>query len=381
VPAATTGRANPFADPATIAGAWLALLRANVRYWPAVWPRVRGELSRWERQSRVIADPGRRALARAKLREERFNVEVAATLATTAPRRYRDAATRAIVALQVMYDYLDLVTEQRGIDSEHARRLFSALPDALTASCEPRGGWREHGGDPADWGYLEALVGEVRRALAELPGARAIEEVARRSATRCADAEVASHAFAREGPAALERWARAQPPQDDPGWQERLAGGAAGVLALHALIAEGARAGASAARAARVDSLYLSIGALTMLDSVVDERADRANGEPNYLDLYGGDTDLMARRLTAVARGAATRAAGLPGGAHHVMTLVGVVAFYASAPQARGGGARGVTAQLERELSPLILPAAALMRGWRAAKRRRARARREGAIR
>jgi hypothetical protein len=52
------------------------------------------------------------------------------------------------------------------------------------------------------------------------------------------------------------------------------------------------------------------------------------------------------------------------------MTLVGVVAYYASAPAAGDDAwARPVFARVERELTPLISPTLALMRGWRLAKR------------
>src|SRR5215218_1030654 len=92
--------------------ATVALVRANARFWPTVFPAVRRELRRWDRRAHTIPDPALRSQALAKLRNERFNAEVAATLATlVAPVRRREV-TEAIVALEVMYDYLDGLGEQ-----------------------------------------------------------------------------------------------------------------------------------------------------------------------------------------------------------------------------------------------------------------------------
>jgi tetraprenyl-beta-curcumene synthase len=78
--------------------------------------RARGALRRWERRAEQIENPEPRALARGKLRDERFNAEVAATLATLAPRRARKDAVEAIVALEVLFDYLDGLTERHASD-------------------------------------------------------------------------------------------------------------------------------------------------------------------------------------------------------------------------------------------------------------------------
>ena len=118
------------------------------------------------------------------------------------------------------------------------------------------------------------------------------------------------------------------------GWQEFLAGASASVLAIGALIAAAADPGTSRADAEELDALYLSIGALTMLDSVVDREQDIAAGQLSYMELYDGP-EAMASGLAQVARDAVARARRIPNGAHHIVTLVGVVAYYASAPDCR----------------------------------------------
>jgi tetraprenyl-beta-curcumene synthase len=352
-----------------MARAGIALLLANVRYWATVAPVVRAELSRWEGRAQAIGDPFLGTLAMSKLREERFNVEVAATLATLARRAHRKDTVRAIVALQVMYDYLDVLSEQPLPDPmADGRRLFAAFIDALTLDEEPGGDYYRHHPQSEDGGYLQELVGAVRDALAQLPGSIAVAEVAQRSARRCAEAQVLSHAAARSGSAELECWATREASATALQWPELLAGATASVLAVHALIAAAADERISHKDAEEIDAVYLSIGALTMLDSLVDRQEDIAAGELGYVQYYESP-ELMAVRLVNVARDAAERARALPNAAHHIMTLVGVVAYYTSAPAASSAFALPVTAHVRRELQPLITPTLALMRAWRLAKR------------
>ena len=55
----------------------------------------------------------------------------------------------------------------------------------------------------------------------------------------------------------------------------------------------------------------------------------------------------------------------MPNGAYHVMILVGVAAYYGSAPGAENASARPVISRLRKELSPLLSPTLAVMRVWR----------------
>ena len=352
-----------------------ALVCANARYWPTVAPRVRGELSRWHGRARAIPDAGLRAAALAKLEGERFNVQGAATLATTAPRGRRAGVVRAIVALQTLYDYLDLLTEEQPEQLQPNRRLYDALLDAIAPGEPVGGGYYGDDSQTPDGGYLEDLVGTVRTELARLPAWGALASTAMRAGRRCVDAQVLGHAAARADTGELERWARRNAEGTGLGWPELIAGSAASVLALHALIAAAARPETTRADGERIDAAYLAIGALTMLDSLVDGEQDRATGQWSYARWYDGPGQ-MGERLAGAARTAAMRARAAPNGAHHEMTLVGVVAYYASAVGPDDAYARAVVKVVRAELGGLLGPTLALMRAWRAAKRAGERARR-----
>jgi tetraprenyl-beta-curcumene synthase len=356
--------------------AGVALMRANARYWLITAPLVRTQLRHWAGCAHAIGDPALRSLALQKLDQERFNAEVAAMLATLAPRSSRADAVQAIVALEVLYDYLDGLTELPAREALRAgRQLFAAFTDAVAqAPAHRRDYYRYHPGG-GDSGYLEKLVAAVGGALARLPGAAAIAATAQRAAARCAEAQVRDHATAQTGRRQLEDWARREAAGTALEPREFLAGAEASVLAVHALIAAASDERTTRADAEAIDAVYLSISALTtMLDSLIDYELDMRAGRPGYIQRYD-DHALLVRELVSVASAAATRACALPNGAHHVMVLVGTVAYYTSAPSARNEFARPVKRGIDRELRPLITPTLSVMRVWRAAKLVRARVR------
>jgi tetraprenyl-beta-curcumene synthase len=351
-----------------MSSAGVALAVANARYWTSVAPLVRAQLRRLEDRAREIPDPALRAIALGKLQAERFNAEVAATLATLAPRPQRARTVEAIVALEVMYDYLDALTEQPAPDPlRSGRQLSRAFTDALGgASAQTSDYFRYHASD--DGGYLATLSATTSAALAALPGWSAVSEAARASAARCAEAQVRVHAAPRAGAAQLQEWATAQAAGTALQWREFMAGAVSSVLAVHALIAAAADKRSTPAQAAAIDSTYLSISALsTMLDGVIDYERDSACGEAWYVRHYDSHAAL-ADRIVAVTRDARRQVQTLPNAAHHAMTLVGVVAYYTSAPQATQGVAAPLTHRVHAELGSLMAPTLAVMRAWRTAK-------------
>jgi hypothetical protein len=320
------------------ARALLALLRANALYWPQVAPLARRQLRRWERRARQIPDAEVRALALAKLRAERMNPLLAATLATLSPPGSRSEVVQTIVALQVAYDHLDALAERK-----------------LTA----------------DGGYLESLVRTALAGFWRLPAAAVVVPTAITAAERCRLAQALAHEAIGGEERRLESWAhaRAGANGEDLDWPELLAGAQASVLCLHALVAAAADPATTQAQAEALDALYLRIGALTMLDSLVDREEDLQLGERGYLRRYR-DAAHMGERLAGVARETARRTHHVPHGAHHLMTTAGVLAYYGSASSASDPLVAPAFAAVRRQLGVAwTAPALALLRTWRRAHR------------
>lgn len=372
----TTPAANP-----TVREGTLTLARANARFWPTVAPLLGRELRRAGRDAEAIDDDGLRALALSKLADESFNAEVAATLATLAPRRVRAQSVRAIVAFELLFDYLDGRTELPVADPlAEGARLFGPFVDALRGrTAVPPPAARGADARDGDALYVDELGERVRVNLVGLPSIEAIGPVAIEAATRCAAAQTHLHAAAGSSDPELEVWAREVASGSELGWREHLAGSASSVLAVHALIALAANEQASHEDAVRTDAAYLAIGGvITVLDSLVDAAGDKARGEPGFILLYASHAELI-ESLRVLIREALARARAAPFAAHHMMTLAGVVAYYTSDPGAREPDARAVVAAVRRELAPTIWPALAVMHAWRTAKQLRRRV--HGAIR
>ena len=354
--------------------AGLALAFAHARYWSSVAPRVRRQLRRWEDRAVEIVDPTLQGLALGKLRDERFNVEVAAMIATIAPARYREYTVEAIVALQVMYDYLDALTEQPAADPIRDGLQYSkAFSDALTVSGVMTGDYYSYYPGQGDGGYLTDLACAVRGALLCLPAVEAIADVIPMSADRCAEAQVRIHAVPSSGIDQLESWARNKAKGTELQWREWLFGAMGSVVAAHALIAAAADENTTPEQASEIDCTYLSLCVLTtVLDHLVDHEHDLSTGEDSYLSFYESP-GVLARQIAAVVGRVMARVRTIPHGPHHAVMLAGVVAYYTSQPSAMGDFARPVAERAQAELRPLITPTLASMRAWRLAKKARLR--------
>ena len=360
------------------AHAAVALVRANARYWSSVAPIVREQLAHWNRRAHAIPDPALRGLALEKLAEEGFNAEVAATLATLAPPVHRRRVVKAIVALEIIFDYLDGLTEAPAHECPGAgERLFGAFTDAVSVTTQRRGEYfRDHPSSDTS-GYLDELVSTVRFALAGLPAAARLSDLLVRAAARSGEAQLRIHSSSLAEPEQLERWATAQAVGTTLEWREFLAGAASSVLGAHALIVAAADRRTTRAQAAELDRAYLSISVLpTVLDSLIDYDRDASAGHPGYVRLYE-DPEVLRERLERVVHDAVARARCVPNGPHHVMTIVGIVAYYTSAPTAKSAFARTATRRTTADLRPLIVPTLAVMHAWRAAKRLRGLGRRD----
>ena len=364
-----------------------ALALANARYWTSVALHVRRAMRHWESRARAIVDPELRELALSKLHAEGFNAEAAAMAATLAPRPHRRHAVEAIVALELLFDYLDGVTERPLADPVgDGERLFDVFIAALAPSppilpttgvyenADGRGGTTERTAPAVDDGagpYMRELADAVRRSIAHLPAGEAVADAAMRCAVRSAQAQIRMHAAPHAGTDQLSAWATAQASGTSLQWREFLAGAASSVLALHALIAAAADPRTTPEHADQIERAYLSICVVvTMLDGLVDHHDDAREERLSYAGLYE-DTALLAMALGRAAREAARQSQTLPNSAHHLMTLASAIAYWSSAPGARNEPARPVLMQIRRDMRSLLWMPMLAIRAWRLARQAR----------
>lgn len=341
-----------------------AMAVAHVRYWLTVAPQVHAELRRWNAHAVAIPDPVLRSQALRKLRDERPNTEVLATLTTLVPGEHRSAVVRASVALQVMYDYLDAITET---DTEDRLLDGVQLHHAFATALGVEGGtdYYRHHPYRDDGGYLDALVERCRSGIVALPSSAAVMPVARRAAERFGESQTRSHAVPTLGAEQLQLWARSESGGSGMSWWEWAAGAAASVFAVHALLVAAADPHTTPEQAQQIDDAYLRCSALaTMLDSVVDDDVDAREGNHRYIAYYPS-ADAAAQRIASLARSAVDAAHALRDPAHHVLTVSGIAAFYLSMPGTRTPARATVAHAVVDALRPVVILVLGTFRLWR----------------
>ena len=335
------------------------------RYWLGILPLVRAELRRWRGIARAIPDPVLRAQAVATLREEGLNVEAAAVFATLVPQGRWPVLVRLLIAFQVMYDYLDTVSEERVPDAlRNGLQLHRSLAAALDPAVPPVD-WYRHHPHRDDGGYLDALVATCRECLDALPSAASVLPVARRAALRCGEGQSHTHAAMQEDDARLALWALRQDRAAGYLWWE-LAAGAISSVGVYALLAAAAEPGETPAEAARIDAAYFppTCALSTLLDSLVDHERDILTANHSSFGHYPSGADAAAR-LGLIASRAEAAVRGLRHGRRHVAIVAGIAGYYASAAGASSDEAVPVTAAIVERLGatvPLILATMRLRR-------------------
>jgi tetraprenyl-beta-curcumene synthase len=344
-----------------------AFARAQRTYWLGIYPAARAELARWRRLA-AMAPPGelQHAIATTLDREHR-NAEGAALFAILAPPDARPGVTRLLVRLQSMYDLLDTLAEHPAADPlTNGRQLHTALLQALDPTAADVDPYAFH---PAscDGGYLREQVRACREEVVRLPAYESFAPALQRTALLLREGQSRYHASQRGSWAPLAHWASSTLPRPGLHWWEAAAS-AVSTLGLHALVAGAASERATADDAAAIESAYVPwVNALnTLLDGLVDEEDDALAGTPSFFAHYDSLAQ-RADRIEQLARSAMRMVAELPQADRHAVLVAGMVAHYASAPQARAPAAREAVDRALAACGPIAGAGAAVLRMRRGA--------------
>jgi cytochrome P450 len=353
-----------FLSPAQVSTLIAALARG------LLWGRraTSCELAAWFQLAEAIPDDPIREDALDSLARKRDNVE-GASLFSILPKHRNECLLVLLVAYQVMWDFLDSVSE-RGASVGHAngRQLHRALVEALDPDAPVSDYYRYHPWKN-DGGYLLALVETCRRMCIELPSYRQVRHLMLDGVERCAIQYLNHDPEPRRRDAALREWAERESVDEHRlDWFELTA--AAGAFMPHVLLALAAEPSCEPQELIAVHSAYfpwISL-AIAMLDSYVDLRHDVATESHSYISHYASET-VALDRLAAVIRRIVTHAARLPNGRRHVVLTEGIVAMYLSTPGVKAPSIREKTRALtdaSGHLTKLLLAIAYMWRATRA---------------
>lgn len=291
---------------------------------------VARELGVWRRRAAQIPDAPLRREALAALGRKRGNTDGAA-LFWVIPKARSLTLLRLLVTYQVMWDFLDSVSETGSVGSyENGVQLHLALVEAVDPH-RPISDYYRHHASKDDGGYLRSLVEACRRLSAGLPSFDRVRPVLIREAYRANVQAINHDADPELRSRELRRWAEQEYPGVQPvPWFELTAAAGAGIsiYALFALAVEPVCTDEAVAAAYGAYFPWASALA-TMLDSYVDQREDAASGNHVYIEHYGSPAaahDGIRRLITQSLRQAGT----LPHGERHVLVISCMVAMYLS---------------------------------------------------
>ncbi len=324
------------------------------------------EAARWRALAGMIPDPELRADALTALARKRGNIHGAA-LFWTLPDRRSPALLRALVAWDVLADYLDCTSERgaaRGI--ENGRQLHLALTEALQPGA-PISDHYAHHRSGADGGYVRTLIRACRSGCAQLARREALAEPMLRAA-RLTEVLAINHipqAPLRDR--ALREWADRRMPDAELAFFERTAAASAW-LTVFAMLALAARPAHRDGEVLETYETYLRfispVGA--MLDSYGDIAEDAARAHHSYISHYPS-MDAATERVAELIARARAQAGALPDGGRHTLILACMVAFYLSKDTVWTRELRGGTRRLLTAGGPLTQGLLPVLRAWRVA--------------
>lgn len=322
------------------------------------------ELDVWRSRAKLIPDRTIREDALSALARKRGNTDGAA-LFWIIPRFRNPALLRLLVTYQIMWDFLDTVSETGASAGQaNGRQLHLALVDAVDSGRSLSDYYRLHPWSD-DSGYLRSLVETCRAFSTELPSFESVRPLLIREADR-ANIQAVNHDLdpvRREN--ALRAWVTREYDRGDVQWFELAAAAGAG-LSIYALFALAAQPRCREPEICSVYNAYFpwASAVATMLDSYVDQVEDAANGDHVYLEHYRSPASAEASMSRLIQR-SLHEAGALGDGERHVLLVACMVAMYLSKDSARLPDSRARTRALVRaggSMTRILLP---ILRLWR----------------
>jgi tetraprenyl-beta-curcumene synthase len=323
------------------------------------------ELGLWRSRAKLIPDRTIREDALSALAHKRGNTDGAA-LFWIIPHFRNPALLRLLVTYQIMWDFLDTVSETGASAGQaNGRQLHLALVDSVDSGRPLSDYYRLHPWSD-DSGYLQSLVETCRAFSTELPSFESVRPLLIREADR-ANIQAVNHDLdpvRREN--VLRAWVAREYDRGDVQWFELAAAAGAG-LSIYALFALAAQPRCREPEICSVYNAYFpwASAVATMLDSYVDQVEDTANGDHVYLEHYRSPASAEASMSRLIQR-SLHEAGALSDGERHVLLVACMVAMYLSKDSARLPDSRARTRALVRaggSMTRILLP---ILRLWRA---------------
>jgi tetraprenyl-beta-curcumene synthase len=315
-------------------------LKIGADYWLSIYPKVARELRYWRTRASAIPDPILRGHALGSLREKRRHAEGAAAFAVISPRAERRNVVRFLVAFQVMYDYLDTISEQPGVEDPllDTLQLHTALTEALVPGVAEGSAYAFHP-QQDDGGYLDHFIEMCRASCASLPAFSTVAPLVRSAARLAVQSQGYSHVLPLAPPGFLAEvvapWAAKEGGHAHGLTWWEVIGATGSSLAILVLVAAAADPALEAHESDAIHDVYVPwAGAvLALIDSLIDQPHDNEEASHSLVGRYPS-ADAAGERVASFVDRALTLTRETPHPEHHALIVASMIALFASAPAA-----------------------------------------------
>lgn len=293
-------------------------------------PYVEKLLAYWEWEASLCPNPELRKQALSSLQNKKFHCQGGAFFST--PRTgHEKILVELIVAYQTLCDYLDNLCDRANCTDEKAFfQLHTSLLDALSPETVKHDYYRDYPYQD-DGGYMNKLVDECQRRLAQLPSYSSVSDDAIHLAQLYISLQAYKHIDLERREEVLIEWANScLKPYHEMLWQEFAAasGSTLGIFALFAMASKDETGPAAGRDLVKIYFPWIC-GLHILLDYLIDQEEDRQGGDLNFT-FYYKDQSEMKERLQFFIQNSITEADNMPDMTFTRTIIEGLLAMYLS---------------------------------------------------
>ncbi|MET3683608.1 tetraprenyl-beta-curcumene synthase [Alkalibacillus flavidus] len=293
-----------------------------------LFPVVNQELNHWRKEARQIPNDELRTQALASMNTKTFHCEGGSIYATLARERWGEAI-KFIVAYQTISDYLDnLCDRSQSLDPDDFRQLHEAQLDAIRLGADSyKKNYYAYRDDQDDHHYLQKLVDQCQNVIRSIPNYIDIQPHIERLASLYVDLQVHKHVTEEERIPRLTAWYDHYNQDPNLRWYE-FSAATGSTLGVFCLVAYGLN-GDNKGRMVE-DAFFPSLQGLhILLDYLIDQEEDAAEGDLNFIDYYH-DEDEKVSRMKHMIKRARRDLQGVDDARFHQLIVDGLVGLYLS---------------------------------------------------
>lgn len=311
-------------------------LALMAKVYRGIFPSVHHHLEEWREHAGRIPNPELKSQALASIKDKTFHCEGGGIFALLSGNG-RELCIEFITAYQTISDYLDnLCDRSTSLDPNDFEMLHQSMKDALSIGA-PLKNYYKYRNDQDDNGYLHTLVSTCQKVLKEIKHYEIIKPYLLELAGYYCDLQVHKHVVIDERVPRLKKWFeryKQQLPYME--WYE-FSACTGSTLGIFCLVAYSFQAEFDQALAKKIYESYFPYiqGLHILLDYLIDQEEDLAEGDLNFCTYYQSREDMIKRLMHFIEK-ADEHLKGIPHENFHRFINRGLLGVYLSDDKVTG---------------------------------------------